>query len=59
MFKQIVIKPVKLVFVVSVFCLGLVACGQKGPLQPQPMPEQNNPDKSPANPTETVTYEAD
>ncbi|RUO73778.1 LPS translocon maturation chaperone LptM [Idiomarina seosinensis] len=52
MFKQIVIKPIKLSLMLSVIIFGLAACGQKGPLQPEPMPEQNEPSETGTSPTE-------
>nr|WP_241970431.1 lipoprotein [Idiomarina seosinensis] len=36
----------------SVIIFGLAACGQKGPLQPEPMPEQNEPSETGTSPTE-------
>lgn len=51
MFNRIVIKPIKLTAVLASLVL-LAACGQKGPLQPQPMPEQNQPSQD-----EALTYQ--
>jgi predicted small lipoprotein YifL len=42
MIKQIVIKSLSTILTCMVLVV-VVGCGQKGPLQPQPMPEQNKP----------------
>jgi len=48
MFSRIVIKTL----VLSVILMTLVGCGQKGPLTPEPMPEQNTPAEPPAEDTQ-------
>ncbi|WP_222842999.1 LPS translocon maturation chaperone LptM [Idiomarina aquatica] len=42
MIKQIIIKATRTILPLMM-AIVVVGCGQKGPLQPQPLPEQNEP----------------
>ena len=46
MIKQIVINSMRAILTCMLLFVA-AGCGQKGPLQPQPMPEQNQPTEQP------------
>ncbi|OIN03258.1 hypothetical protein BFR57_11280 [Idiomarina sp. MD25a] len=58
MFKRNVTKPLIQLCVILTSVCALAACGQKGPLQPAPMPEKNEQQQQqpqqPSNANESV-----